>query len=523
MFWKRVHRIVDGLRFKATLGFGMLLAGSAAICLASTVLLLDRSLRRELDARLETELEEMYRICVTGADPTQTGRRLQLAAVSEAEHTALQQKFPGGILLEVFEKKSSLSRFRFFYIAANGEVYQARINADGSVFSRLVPFRQRRRILAADFMGRVRNEGGRRLQLRFYDADGALAAAAPRTELEPEPREKNGPGFVVRSRRLFDGSRIEAARSTTDIEKLLTELLRLQGSIFLILLCIVVPCGWLLSRRLLGGVVRVSSAAKRIATDGDFRRRVEHCGGGSEITELVSAFNTMNDNNRRLFEAQRSITDNVAHELKTPLTRLRSAAEVTLGKDPAGEGGELAAVVSEEAADMLALINSMLEITRTESGLALIAHEPVNLSEMLRRARELFLPIAEDMRIEFTLEIPPEPLTVSADRVRLQRVFANLIDNALKFSDPGGKLHIRLGSDGDRAKVSVTDTGCGIAAEELPHIFERLYRCDASRSRPGSGLGLTLAAAIVRAHGGEIQVESVPGRGSTFTVILPRG
>ena len=170
---------------------------------------------------------------------------------------------------------------------------------------------------------------------------------------------------------------------------------------------------------------------------------------------------------------------------------------------------------------MLSLINSLLEITRTEAGLAGLNTDQVELGEELRRAHELFQPLAEDLGIEFALELPEKPLYVAADRVKLQRVFSNLIDNALKFSDPGGRVAIGLAAGEKTAVVTVSDTGCGISESDLPHIFDRLYRCDASRSRPGSGLGLTLAAAIVRAHGGTIEAASTPGKGSVFTVTLP--
>ena len=268
--------------------------------------------------------------------------------------------------------------------------------------------------------------------------------------------------------------------------------------------------------------VLLFSAAQRIAADGDFDRRVDESGGGSEITELVTAFNTMNDNNRNLFREVRSVTDDVAHELKTPLTRLRGAAELAIGKaDAAPETVELAAVVAEECAEMLELINSLLEITRTESGINGLRTETTDLASMLRRACELFQVLAEDLGITLSQEIPDNAVLVNAEPVRLQRVFANLIDNALKFSDKGGTITISLTSERGSAVVRVSDTGCGISASDLPHIFERLYRCDASRSRPGSGLGLTLAAAIVRAHGGTITAESTPGQGSIFTVTLP--
>ena len=519
MFWKRVRRIVDGLKFKAVIGFGALLAASAALCWFSTARLFDRSMRKELDRRLDSELEQMNRAYVTGQERTQIGRHVPISAVSELELELIRKKFPDGRLLYVFERDSRHERFRFFYISVEDDIFQARINSDGSVYSRLQSGRERIGAVKIDFASRVRGEGDRRLRLRLRAPGGELLAAAP-----PDPNRKDSDaGFAVKSLTLFDGNRLEAARSTEEIEALRQELQRLQGAVFIALLCIVVPCGWFLVHRLLSGIGKVSAAAQRIATGGDLNCQVSCAGGGAEIRELVNAFNTMNRHNHKLFNEVRSVTDNVAHELKTPLTRLRGSAEVALvGNRVSRETGELAAVVSEECSEMLALINSMLEITRTESGLLAPIREPVDLTETLRRAGELFAPLAEDMKIDLVMELPDDPVLVPADRMKLQRVFANLIDNALKFSDPGGKVSIRASRGDDTVSISVSDTGCGIGESDLPHIFERLYRCDSSRSRPGSGLGLTLAAAIVHAHDGEIKVQSAPGRGSVFTVTLPR-
>lgn len=523
MFWKHALRSLNRLRVKAALGFGVLLTAFVALCMFFSSTLLERRLRDELKARLAREIELMKYPYITGHERNQRGREIPEVAVTGAEQIAIRHKFPGGKLLCAFQRRMLHGEFRFLYIAVGDEIYVARLNADGSLWSRHIPLEQRIKALSSDFSIRLRREGAKRLRLRLLDRAGrTILAAAPAVGKNAVPPDIPG-GFFAERARLFDNTQIVVARSTDEIKASLEELLRLQGWIFFSLLAVTILCGWLLSRRLLAGVGKVSEAALRISGSGDFGCRVSVRGGGTEISDLVDAFNTMNDNNRKLFNEVRSVTDNVAHELKTPLTRLRGAAEVTLVDRDAGEtAGELAAVVAEECSEMLALINSLLEITRTESGLAGLNAEPVELGEQLRRAHELFLPLAEDLGIAFSLELPETPLHIDADRVKLQRVFSNLIDNALKFSDSGGKVAIRLADGGGHAVVTVTDTGCGISEADLPHIFERLYRCDASRSHPGSGLGLTLAAAIVRAHGGTITAASVPGRGSTFTVTLPK-
>lgn len=521
MFWKHVRRNLNSLRVKAALGFGLLMTVFLALCLFSSLMLLERSLRSDMKRRLAIELEQMKYPYITGRSRSQRGREIADSEITEAEHETIRTKFPGGKLLCAFVRSVDDTECRFFYILSGGEVHLAFVDNEDELQTETVSSAQRLKALKADFQGRLRREGARRLSLRLYGASGKVLAANPAIPKNSSggkpPRES-----IVQRLTLFDGTVLEGARSTEEISSALRELFRLQGAIFLVLLAIGIPCGWMLSRQMLAGVVAVSDAALRISRDGDFDCRVAKRGGSTEIRDLVDAFNTMNDNNKKLFNEVRSVTDNVAHELKTPLTRLRGAAELTLGDRNSGEAaGELAAIVSEECGEMLELINSLLEITRTESGLAGLKSEPVELSEQLRRAHELFLPVAEDLGVEFALELPEHPVSVRADRVRLQRVFSNLIDNALKFSDRGGKVTLRLAAEADCAVVSVADTGCGIAASELPHIFERLYRCDASRSRPGNGLGLALAAAIVRALGGQLLAVSAPGNGSTFTVRLP--
>ena len=517
MFWKRVKRNLNSLRVKAMLGFGLLMLLSFAAGLVGSSMLIKHSLRKYLTHRNEGELKLMQLPYITGLPRYQHGQEIPESEITPQERAFLREKFPDGKPLFAFARSTDTDKRRCFYLYRGDEVYRAWIE-DGEVRSEVVPRKKRLKALQGDFRARVRGVGTKRLRLRLYGPDGKIVLAEPKKN----PPDAFTLGAITSRLATFDGYVIETTCSTADIRAALHKLFWMQLAIFAILLAIAIPCGWLLARRLLRGVGEVSEAALHIANGGDFDRRVSARGGSTEITDLVDSFNTMNDNNRKLFNEVRSVTDDVAHELKTPLTRLRGAAEVTLGDRDAGAAAqELAAVVSEESGEMLELINSMLEITRTESGLTNLRSEPVDLVDELRRAHELFLPVAEDLALKFELELPDHPVRIDADRVKLQRVFSNLIDNALKFNRKNGKVALRLETTDTHAVVTVADSGCGIAEADLPHIFERLYRCDASRSLPGNGLGLTLAQAIVRAHGGEIRVASKPGEGSVFTVSLP--
>jgi signal transduction histidine kinase len=177
-----------------------------------------------------------------------------------------------------------------------------------------------------------------------------------------------------------------------------------------------------------------------------------------------------------------------------------------------------------EACDrLLDMINTMLTISETEAGLGRLESESFNLAALVADAGELFLPLAEDKKVRLTWQIPPKA-NFSGDMRKIQRMIANLLDNAIKYTKTGGTVEMRLVATSgsvDGLEISIQDSGMGIAETDLPHIFQRFYRCDHSRSMSGAGLGLSLARAIAKAHGGEITVTSVAGQGSVFTVWLP--
>jgi signal transduction histidine kinase len=167
------------------------------------------------------------------------------------------------------------------------------------------------------------------------------------------------------------------------------------------------------------------------------------------------------------------------------------------------------------------MINTMLMISKTEAGVDKLAREEIDLARLIREACELFEPSAEDQGVTLTC-MAPAGTRVFGDARMIQRMLSNLLDNAIKYTPSGGTVTVSLSEKGGRVLVSVQDTGCGISPSDLPRIFERFYRSDQSRSKPGIGLGLSLARAIARAHGGDIMATSTLDQGSTFTVTLPK-
>lgn len=279
--------------------------------------------------------------------------------------------------------------------------------------------------------------------------------------------------------------------------------------------------GWALARKAMGGVEAVTRTAAGIAS-GNFAHRVQAAGYGREIDELVSTFNLMAGRVQGLMEQMRQVNDNIAHDLRSPLTRIRGMAEGAVMHGKLGaEGEELAGSIVEECDRLIQMINTMLDISETEVGMQGLRLELVEPASLAQDVLELFQDVAHDKGIALIANIPPvQP--IQCDRRKLQRALANLLDNALKYTPSGRAVTLSLAENEGYVSWAVQDTGHGIPAADLPHIFERFYRGDRSRHLAGSGLGLSLVRAIARAHGGELSVESQLGLGSTFVMTISK-
>ena len=279
--------------------------------------------------------------------------------------------------------------------------------------------------------------------------------------------------------------------------------------------------GWFMARRAVSGVEAITRTARSIS-GGSLEKRVPVKDRDDEIDQLAITFNQMLDRIETLVTEIRQMGDNIAHDLKSPLTRIRGNAEITLTTEESLSGYQAMAAGTIEACDrLLDMINTMLMISKTEAGVDRPIREEIDLACLVRDACNLFRTMAEDNNLTLNCDIP-EHCIITGDIRAIQRMLANLIDNAIKYTASGGTVRVVIPECSENNTViTVTDTGCGISEADLSHIFERFYRCDPSRTQAGTGLGLSLARAIARAHGGDITVESRPGYGSAFTVSLP--
>jgi signal transduction histidine kinase len=301
--------------------------------------------------------------------------------------------------------------------------------------------------------------------------------------------------------------------------------LQIFRNLFLVLLIIMMFLsaftGWFMAKRALLDMEGVTDTAMEISR-GAYDRRVMVKDRFEEIKRLGQVFNTMLDRIQNLLRSMREVNDNIAHDLRSPLTRIRGAAEMSLMSERSiDDYKNMAASTVEECDNLINMINTMLDITEIESGVSEPEIENINVAQLINEACELFSPIANEKKINMTVNLQEE-LILRGDRKKLQRIVSNLLDNALKYTPEGGKISISASSDRGKVQIIFEDTGIGITETDLPHIFERFYRCDSSRSQKGAGLGLSLAKVFTEAMNGTISVASSINRGSRFAVTFPR-
>jgi heavy metal sensor kinase len=281
--------------------------------------------------------------------------------------------------------------------------------------------------------------------------------------------------------------------------------------------------GWVLAHRALAPVDALTRRARRI-TEHDLSQRF-NVALGDELGRLAAAFDDMIGRLDAAFERQKRFTADASHELRTPLAAMQADAELALARPRSNaEYREALERVVEEVGHLDAVVAGLLALTRIDVDPAGLARAPVALDRLLGGLVERIGVLAEERGVALGAD-HLDPVTIIGDATRLRQLFGNVLDNAVAYTPAGGRVAVGVEGTRDGARVTVVDTGIGIAPEHLPRIFERFYRADAARERRtgGTGLDLAVAQAVARAHHGEIAIESAPGAGTTVTVTLPGG
>jgi heavy metal sensor kinase len=277
--------------------------------------------------------------------------------------------------------------------------------------------------------------------------------------------------------------------------------------------------GWWLATRAIRPVQLISAAASRISA-GDLSQRIPAAGAESELGQLAAVLNSTFTRLEAAFAQQRQFTSDAAHELRTPVSVMLTQTQSALNRErSAAEYRQTVEACQRAAQRMRRLIESLLALARLDAGQEEMKRLPFDLARTARDCAELIRPLAEEKGIQLQLELAP--LRCLGDSDRMAQVVTNLLTNAIEHNKPGGEVRLSAKTNNGSALLTVTDTGQGISAEDLPHVFERFYRAEKSRSAGHAGLGLAISKAIVAIHGGKIEASSPLGGGATFTVRLP--
>ncbi len=297
--------------------------------------------------------------------------------------------------------------------------------------------------------------------------------------------------------------------------------LKILGWLTTVALAVIVMCSFVL-RAITKPVGELREGIAKMS-GGDFSSRV-NVRGKNEFTELATAFNSMSEKLDALDRSRNMFVSNASHELKTPLSTMKILIETILYQDPIDPGmtREFLSDVNKEIDRLNRIVSDLLTLVNIDSGGMKLSIANVDLNELLLEQVKRLAPLARENGIEMECTAK-EALEVPGDSVKLQQVIYNVIDNAIKYTPRGGSVQTNLIRSGKRAVIRVTDTGIGIPAEDLPHVFDRFYRVDKARSRAtgGTGLGLSIVKQIVTLHGGTITAESEEGKGTTFIIDLP--
>jgi len=325
-------------------------------------------------------------------------------------------------------------------------------------------------------------------------------------DLIPERMPDKDGFWPMVAARLNDGSRLLLAQTVHQAEDLQEFTLSIMAIILTVSVGMALTMGWLLGRTLLRRIDVINTTAQQV-TEGELSKRVSLSGQDDEFDELASHLNTMLARIEKLITGMREVTDNVAHDLRRPLARVRNRIEVTLmEKRDAKEYRTALEETLEDANELMQTFNALLEIAQAEAGSFRGEWKVVDLSALLEELGGLYLDEAEVRRKRFELEVEPN-LRITGNRHLLAQAISNLLDNAFKYTPDGGVIRLQAGMQVGRLFLSVSDNGPGIDADQRDRVFERFVRLEPARSTAGNGLGLSLVKAVADLHKADLQLE----------------
>lgn len=378
--------------------------------------------------------------------------------------------------------------------------------------------------LCADVQGRIIEISPVFQNLGSLKPEQIRAALSTNQPFLEERHSPEGEAFMIRGGLFVDDDNrrffVAIGKPVAERQKIVDQFSREYFTVLPLLILTGSLIGFFVARRALRPVRELAQATERISGT-NLSLRIPPRLSGDEIENLTRTFNSMVERLENSFEMTRRFSIDVSHELRTPLTAIRGQLEVSLFTANSAEQYREAIITALEDVERLSqTIRAMLLLSQAESGQLALQKAPLDLAPEVEDIVDQFQIPAEEAELTLRAEVAG-PCWIDGDRIQIGRLISNLLSNSVKYTKPGGRVTARIRTEGGEVIFEVEDTGVGIPAEALPHVFDRFYRVPGQREKQGLGLGLSFVAWIVKAHGGQIDVDSAPGRGTKFTIRVP--
>ena len=388
---------------------------------------------------------------------------------------------------------------------------------------------ERNRLANAPFMVRILTPQGETLfikpsvQEKKFDFEGAF-----KEQVNPESligwhslaAINDEDKFDMLTEKVGSDYYLQVGKSSEDREEILGNILEIFASTGLLLVILGGGLGLWYAIKILKPLRHLVGTIQEIEK-GDLSHRVKLGEAKDELYDLGSTFNRMIARIESLIRIMRESLDNVAHDIRTPITRIKAVAEDAMTSGSPTSLMEALEDCAESATDISGIVDQLMNISEAEAGTMILKRESCDIPLLLKDVAEVYEFVALEKFIDLEIDSGPISIVWNLDRKRVKQVVANLLDNALKFSEDKSKIVIQTRVEDGSLRISVIDQGCGISAQDLPQIWDRLFRGDRSRTTKGSGLGLSIVRAIVTAHGGKVSAKSNIEKGTTFSVQIP--
>ncbi|MBR7107827.1 MAG: HAMP domain-containing histidine kinase [Lentisphaeria bacterium] len=558
MFSNNSLRISLKIRLVSIYSLLFIVSCSLIFVVASYRIYLEMNRLVDVEAqRISRNMREVYELSLQppAAEPVIPGAE-SIRNYPASDLEILQKRFPGMELLTAREENGVIAgnggvpqKYYTASIFYQDKYYTCRVRSDGSVYSKLVKepshlMELRRQLklqlkpvkpdplknLKRRFSELIRSRGheGFLIVIRDRSTGKTVLSAGGNLQIHDKVLSGNFPeetAFEVGNFRYFKSEipglgQLFIGRSIRNRDRLVRQCMVIFFGVLFSVTGAGVAVAWIIARRFIHGIRQTTLAMKNIS-DGDYSYRIAEIPyTDEEIVTLMETFNDMNERTENLLNEIKMMSDNVAHDLRTPLTRISGTVELLLhDRELNEEVRNVCISVLEETLRLKALVNTVMDISRTTAHPDALSKEKLNLSRLIRNFGDFMQPGFEEKGLSLDLLLPEEEIIIEADKTMFQRMLANLVENALKFTKEGG-VTIAVSKDNKSIKLSVEDSGCGIEEKDLPHIFDRFYRADASRHLSGNGLGLALVKAVALAHKWQLDVTSVTGKGTTFSITI---